>query len=265
MGAGLGSVGSESGSAEIVFLSVGQGDCPVIRDGEQTILVDAGPATDRFDAGSRLVAAKLRKMGISRVDLVLLTHPDADHIGGLSGLCSRIRVERVAAAVYFKDHPELGAELRQANWDANRVLWLRHDSSMELGRARITIRLPYYSVGTADNEGSPFVRVRMGSDAAVLTGDAGEVTEAAELGRDDWSATILTAGHHGSAGSTSEAWLREVRPKFVVVSCGRNNRYGHPASETLDRIVEAGAQVLRTDRAGDLRFVLRGGRLERVP
>lgn len=265
MGAGLGTLGTEPDVAEVVFLSVGQGDCTVIRDGEQTILIDAGPATDQFDAGARLVATKLRRMGVDRVDLVLLTHPDADHIGGLSGLASHIRIDRIAAAGYFRGHQEIGRELREANWDSERVLWLWRDSLLATLRAMITIRLPNDTAITADNEGSPFIKVRIGADSVVLTGDAGEEAEAAELGRDDWSATILQAGHHGSAGSTSSPWLREVQPRFVVVSCGRNNRYGHPAPATLERIAEAGADVLRTDQAGDIRFILKGDRLAREP
>ncbi len=79
----------------------------------------------------------------------------------------------------------------------------------------------------------------------------------------DWSAQVLKAGHHGSRTSTGEAWLREVRPQAVVLSCGRDNSYGHPHPSVLATIGRQGAQAMRTDREGDITFVIEGGRFAR--
>ena len=247
------------------FLSVGQGDCTVLRSDDLTVLIDVGPVSDTFDAGSRLVAPKLRQRGIDAVDLVILTHPDIDHIGGLAGLMSKVRVEKVAAAAYFRGHPDLERELGRAGLGDEDVLWLAQDARCRVGDAELDIRLPSYAPGDPDNEGSPFMRWSQGGHSAVMTGDASLETEAAEVGRDDWEAEILKAGHHGSSRATSLAWLRRVHPQTVVVSCGRHNRFGHPAAATLKRIAKIGAQVLRTDLDGDIDFERTAGGWVRVP
>jgi competence protein ComEC len=237
------------------FLAVGQGDCTVIRHGEITVLVDAGPATERFDAGSRIVAPKLREMGVGVVDLLILTHPDADHIGGLPGLASRVRIERVAASARFRNHPDLIAALQRAKIGSDRVQWVAHPLILRHRKLALEIREPSKKAPVdSDNEGSLFIRVAMGRLSAVMTGDAGFETEIIEAGRGDWRAGILKAGHHGSANSTSDQWLAEVRPKAVVVSCGAGNPFGHPSPLMLARASRAGTRVFRTDLHGDVHF-----------
>lgn len=260
-GVAFGLLGRGDEPSDIVFLSVGQGDCTAIRHAGATILVDVGPSTDGFDAGSRIVAPKLRNLGVSRVDLVLLTHPDRDHIGGLAGLARRISIGRVGVSSEFRKHPDLLAALDAARIDPDLVWWIDGDRRVSYGGMSLFIRAPKRIEGESDNEGSLFLVARLPGLTAVLSGDAGKETEIEQAGRGDWRADVLKAGHHGSGGSTSEAWLKEVRPRWVVVSCGLANRFGHPAAAALSRIEAAGARVLRTDLDGDIRFVSREGRV----
>jgi competence protein ComEC len=255
-GVGAGVLQTPAQPTEVVFLSVGQGDCTVFRHAGLTILVDVGPATEHFDAGSRLIAPKLRGMGIDRVDLVFLTHPDSDHIGGLAGLSSRAKFGKVAAPSYFQDHPDLGESLRKAGIHLTDVLWLDRDLTFDFAGLQFDVRLPSYSKDLPDNEGSLLIQAKYKGHSVVLTGDAGEETELRALGRADWSADVLKAGHHGSKGSSAAAWLSEVHPRAVVVSCGRDNRFGHPAPEALGRFATVGAKVIRTDIEGDIRFAM---------
>ena len=254
-GATVGSYWTSEPPSDITFLAVGQGDCTVIRGGGATFLVDAGPATDDFDAGARIVAPKLREMGVDRISIVFLTHPDLDHIGGLAGLASRVRIDRVAAPAYFRGHPELTKNLSAAGIGEKEVLWVDRPLVGKVERLGFEVQLPSFSNGDSENEGSLFLRFQLEGCSAVFTGDAGEETEASEASELDWRSDLLKAGHHGSAASTSSAWLKEVQPKSVVVSCGRGNPYGHPAQPLLDRIRAAGAKVYRTDAEGDLTFV----------
>jgi competence protein ComEC len=191
---------------------------------------------------------------VEAIDLVVLTHPDADHIGGLSGLARRVPIRQVAVPAWFRRHPDLLAELKEARISTQRVLWLSGDWKLAGPGFTLEIRLPKRMTDDSDNEGSPFLRVHLKGMAAVLTGDAGEETELTMMGRADWRAAILKAGHHGSAGSSGEAWLRRVSPQVVVVSCGAGNRFGHPAPAAMERFVRVGASVLRTDRDGDVHF-----------
>lgn len=243
----------------VTFLSVGQGDCAVIRVDRQTILVDAGPATASFDAGSRLVAPKLREMGVSRIDLLLISHPDADHVGGLPGIAQHFPIDRVAAMAHFRTCPDLKSTFERARIPHRSVLWLKSGHTLTLGGATMKIDGMEVSPGENDNAGSMVVHLQVGGSKAVFTGDAPDSVERWLAGRGDYEAEVMKAGHHGSRSSTSSDWLAEVRPKWVVFSAGRNNAFGHPSSDALDRVEAFGAEIVRTDRDGDIRFVATPG------
>lgn len=242
---------------ELRFLAVGQGDAILLRDRTTTALIDAGPADAYRDAGARIVGPRLRHLGISDVDLVILTHPDADHVGGLPALAMQVKVRAVAASEEFRGSPDLAQVLREAAIPPERVIWLRDGTRLGVGRFALELRCPKVPIGGTDNDGSILMKVRHGAATAVLTGDAPIATEEAVLRQMDWRAQVLKAGHHGSAGSTGEAFLAAVRPRWVVVSAGRNNRYDHPNRAVLERVEAARARVLRTDRQGDVVFKVR--------
>jgi competence protein ComEC len=241
---------------DLTFLAVGQGDCTVFRHAGATVLIDAGPATPRFDAGDRIIAPTLRKMGVKHVDIVLLTHPDADHVGGLVGLAKRKRVGKVALPLHFKGHPQVATLLAKIRLLEKDVLWVSDRDELKIGAATLNIRMPKYIETESDNEGSMFVKLRVGNGSAVFTGDASVHTEARVSGRYEWRAQLLKAGHHGSRTSTGDAMLSAVSPEAVIISCGRNNSYGHPHQEVLDRLGQSGVKALRTDREGHIRFKL---------
>lgn len=246
------------------FLAVGQGDCAVFRHRGLTVLIDAGPGTPEFDVGRRVIWPKLRALGVTRIDLALLSHPDADHVAGLTSLRRQIPVRKIAAMSHFREHGELRFWLAHWRVPEGDVLWLEPGVAFELGAYRLTVDALSLEPGAEDNAGSMFVRIEGEGASALFTGDAGEETELAMLRRRDWRAEVLKAGHHGSKTATSAAWLKAVRPRAVVISCGRVNAYGHPAQATLDRIRESGAATCRTDRDGDVLFQARRGDFVRV-
>lgn len=257
----IGNLSTASGSTELVFLSVGQGDSAVIRSRGLVALVDVGPKTERFDAGERLVGPKLSRMGISKIDIVFLTHPDSDHIGGLPAVAKSFRIGLVAMPAHFRANSDLLQTLDAAGIEEGRRKWLQDQSTVTLGDASMLVRF----VPFAEDENSGSLVLKLlgpGASRAVLTGDAGEEQEITLAGQDDWSAQVLKAGHHGSATSTSPAWLAEVEPRFVVISCGRDNQFGHPAPSVLERISFLGARALRTDQDGDIHFVATQGGFE---
>lgn len=235
----------------LVFLQVGQGDCALIQDGGYTVMVDAAAASEYIDLGQRLAIPEMRKLGVNRIDMVLLTHPDSDHIGGLPSIARRWPIAVVAAPETFRDHDAL-RELQSKLPKGIEWRWMEPDSSLKFGNTQLSF--DFMPAGEEDNVGSLAMLVEMGSSRAVLTGDGTVETEAWLAPRVDWSAEVLKAGHHGSRTSTSSEWLEEVRPRFAVISCGRGNRFGHPHSAVTSRIEGAGAKVLRTDWDGTLIF-----------
>lgn len=239
----------------LAFLAVGQGDCVVLQHAGVTLLVDAAPATDRFDAGRRLAAPALHARGVETLDLVVITHPDADHVGGLPALARRFPIGRVAASSHFRDNESMLAALKAANIGSDRVLWIDRPLRATFGGLTATIAAPPNDPGDETNQGSLFVHLTNGSASATLSGDAGVDTEAsvAALGM-DWGAAVVMAGHHGSQSSSADAWIDAVGPTYAVASCGRDNRYGHPHPSVLDRYARHGVRVLRTDVEGTIEF-----------
>lgn len=235
------------------FLAVGQGDCALIRTGEWTVLVDAAPKLGEWDAGARLAVPALRDLGVRSIDLVLLSHLDADHTGGLEAIRQRFPVGEVLLPDQFEGREEA----------PDGVDWLPSKSRIQLGAA--VLDLAYYD-GPDDNARSLFVRASLGSSAVVFTGDAPVGAEALAAADGDWSSQVVKAGHHGSRGSLSEAWLAETGARYVVFSAGQGNRFGHPHIETVRRAEKAGAAVLTTFREGRISFRLHpSGRVERLP
>lgn len=247
--------GWHSGSEgnEILFMNVGQGDCTVLISEGAVALVDVGPKTPTSDAGERVVVPELGRYGLEP-SIVLLTHPDTDHVGGLSAVQRAFPNIRVLVSREFRSSKHMLNELREAGVPESHIDWLPPHLGLKIGSFDADVFCPPWRVGENDNEGSIVMRVSHGRASALLMGDAGFRSEASLSRSRDWSSQVLKVGHHGSRFSTSTTWLAAVKPTWAVVSCGRHNRYGHPAAQTLQRLQSAQVNTVRTDEAGDLWF-----------
>ncbi|CAN5354785.1 hypothetical protein BH11ARM1_BH11ARM1_01390 [soil metagenome] len=251
-------LGAPSQVTRLTFLSVGQGDCAVFQTGDNAILIDDGPSDL---VAQYLILPKLRKLGVSNVDRIFLSHPDSDHVAGTKVLLDRYPSAKVVISSQFRDNAEMKSDLQTWKLADNQVEWLDTDSHGQFGGFDLEIFCP---PATTENDGSMIMRLRNGEASAEFSGDASSETEAIAQAHEDWSAEIMKAGHHGSRTATSDQWLRAVHPQYVVISCGLDNRYGHPHKETLARIAEEKGQMLRTDLDGTIIFELREGHFTRV-
>jgi competence protein ComEC len=242
-------------------LDVGQGDAILLRWKRHAVLVDGGGPFDveAADFGRTRVLPKLLDRGVTRLDGVLATHPHPDHALGLVAILEEIPVGALWLSA-GKDENDLFARLRvAAKTAAVPVSVLRPGSSVSWDDARLTV---LHSGGLArkidstNNQSVVAVFERDGC-SALLTGDAGAATER-DLAdkRRLVRADLLKVGHHGSRTSTTPLLLEAVRPRIAIVSCGRENRFGHPASATLRNLASFGARTFRTDRLSDLRVEL---------
>ncbi len=239
----------------LTILSVGQGSCAVLRAGGRTVLFDAGPKNDHIDGGRLFVLPKLRAMGVARVDAVVLSHPDLDHAGGLEAVTQAYPSATILANAGFAREPKLPQMLRDLHVPSARIGWLPPCARLRVGSLAVDLACPEVIPGANDNEGSVLARL----PDAYIGGDAPSEVEAAYerwVGR----VGVLVADHHGSRTSGDPSFLALARPKWIVVSVGRNNVYGHPNAQAMSRYAATGAKVLRTDRDGDVSFVLREGR-----
>lgn len=218
------------------------------------MLIDAGPKTERYDAGEKIVVPELRRLRVREIDLMVLTHPDSDHIGGLAAIAKKHAIGMVVVAEHFRDHPELMKALASAKLPYSRVTYVKRPTETAVGRFKLLIDAPAWQKGGPDNDGSLFMWLGHKKSTAVFTGDAGIEAEAMMQRRRGWKAQVAKVGHHGSYSATSDSWLTHVAPALAIISCGRANAYGHPHQQVLDRLAARKIKDLRTDRDGTIRL-----------
>jgi competence protein ComEC len=255
------------------FFDVGQGDAAlVVSPAGKTVLIDGGPP----EAGPAL-ARRLRTLVKGPLDLVILTHPHLDHLGGLPAALREVGARRFMDPGF--DHPSrayrellevVGERVGQVltpvpdpqRPEALVQVGLGEGVSLSILWPRVPVQ-PFLARTRSDaNSNSVIVRLTYGTTAMLLMGDAERDTEE-QLLRDqrDLSATLLKVAHHGGSYSSSEPFLQAVRPRFAVISCGAGNDYGHPSFDTMGRLQAVGARVLRTDLQGEITAVSDGKRV----
>ncbi|MBN2201302.1 DNA internalization-related competence protein ComEC/Rec2 [bacterium] len=242
-----------------IQFDVGQGDAGLfLFPGGKTMLIDAGPASPSFDCGDRTLAPFLRRTGIRRLDILILTHPHLDHVGGAAALLEHFPVGRVLAPA-LEDSAKAYGRLAGicGRMDVPFGLIPEADSVVFSAGAKVFLFNPApagsdtVQTGSSANECSLITLIACGRTRWLSTGDAGFREEEKLMAA--WPGSRLDAlkiGHHGSAYSTSDAFLSRFKPELSVLSVGTVNRYGHPAPKTLDRISASGSELLRTDESG---------------
>jgi competence protein ComEC len=255
------------GTYELTAVDIGQGTAVLVRTARHTLLYDAGPQYSReADAGERVLLPLLRALGERRLDLLMLSHRDTDHVGGAAALLRGLPVARMESSLE-PGHPLLGLArsrgVEAASCEAgSRWRWdgvdfeVLHPGPELLARRALDKTRP--------NALSCVLRVVGHWDGrpqrALLTGDIEREQEAALVAvAPELAAELLIVPHHGSKTSSSAAFLDAVAPRVAVVQAGYRNRFGHPAAPVLARYAERGIEVVRTPDCGAWRFGPDGG------
>ncbi len=258
---GYTAVRDAGGGLALHFLDVGQGDAALVRTpAGRWILIDAGPRTERGDAGRTIVAPFLARHRAGGLALAVISHAHADHLGGLPAVLDRVPAGRilepgelVADPLYLGVLDQL--ESAGVEWQA-----ARDGARATLDSVRLTVLHPdtaWTDWGLDLNEDSVVLLLEYGRFRALFAGDAGLPAESRLAGRVG-PIDLLKVGHHGSRSATGEAWLRELAPRIAVISSGARNRYGHPHPATLARLGQHGVDVWRTDQEGTITVVTDG-------
>lgn len=243
----------EPATLRVWFADVGQGDGIIVRTpSHETIVVDGGRQSDFLQEVDDHVSITDRT-----VDLVVVTHADADHVTGLVNLIASGRVQAVLmnrdSAVTTKTYSRLLAAI-----NSQRVPVIEAQAGQSFAYGDVLFQVLWPTAGglatvKTTNERSVVVKVTYGSQDLLLTGDAPDTVEEQLLEQgSDLAAEILKVGHHGSGHSSTRPFLHAVQPRLAVVSVGAKNTYGHPAPRVLTDLTRVGAQVLRTDVLGDI-------------
>ncbi len=229
------------------FIDVGQGDSTLLTlTNGKTVLIDAG----RQSAGEKVVSY-LKEAGIDSIDLVVATHPDADHIGGLLDVLNDIPVKKVLdsgkphTSQTYLDYLNL-VDQKNIPFEVAKT-----GQSINLD-PNVQIQVLHADENASDNNDASIVlRATNGCSSVLLTADAGHGIENEMVRNDDVQSTVLRTGHHGSSTSTSAAFVEAVNPSVAILSYGENS-YGHPDSEVVSNLENAGVNIYSTYETGDI-------------
>lgn len=248
-----------------IFLDVGQGDAAVFetRHGG-VVVVDGGPAHRGWDAGRGVVAPYLWSRGHRTIDLVVLTHPEADHAGGLAYLVEQFDVGILAAP--GGRLPETLEEACLVEGIVVRPIWRGERLRLEDLNINVLHPTPAWLVSPwrSANDWSVVLKMEAAGGTLLLTGDAGVAVEdeLVERSRSRLRASVLKVGHHGSRTSSSQRFLAAVSPSVAIVSAGRHNLFGHPHPDVVSRLAGRRVQLLRTDQDGTITVEIRSRGIE---
>ena len=248
------------GTVEIHMIDVGQGDSILVMAPEGNILVDAGD--DKAEDEYKL-RTYLDSLGIETIDYFILTHYDADHIGGADMILETYSVKTVIIEEYYYEK-ETSVYKDYLNALASSPDTVTKDpyagEEMTFGELHLKFLGPDERFYEKNND-SIVVRLDFGENSIMMTGDAETEAENALVSTysvSELDCDVLKVGHHGSTTSTAKNFLVAVSPDYAIISCGIDNSFGHPKAEILDRLANAGARIFRTDKTGNIVLVFDG-------
>jgi len=247
---------SNPDSLEVIFFDVGQGDAIFIKTAQsRQILIDGGPDS-----------AVLEKLGREMpfwdrtIDLIVLTHPEHDHIAGLLEVLKRYEVKNILWTGVVRDTAEFREWEKLTAEEEAEIIIAKSLLRIDLNNSYIDVLYPFEDLSGQEikktNNTSVVAKLVCGEKSFLLTGDIEKSVEKELLESGaDIDSDVLKVAHHGSKTSSAEEFVEKVSPEIAVISAGKNNSYGHPHAETLATLSKYGINVLRTDELGDVKIL----------
>lgn len=232
---------------EVHFIDVGQGDATLIKAAGHYMLIDAG----ENDKGTA-VQLYLQKQGVEKLDYLILTHADSDHIGGADVIVSKFDIDNIFFGDRYNEKPTYEDLINAMEYKGLSYSLPTVGAEYSLGNATFTILAPNKTYDN-DNNSSIALLLRNGDNTFLFTGDCEEEAEMDILANGlDIDCDVYKLGHHGSSDASQPAFLDAITPEYGVISCGKGNDYGHPHTEPLNAMRAMGVQVFRTDEQGSI-------------
>ena len=236
-------VSEEKENLQVYFFDVGQADSILVKNEDQTMLIDAGNNED-----GELLVKNLQTLQVTKIDYLIGTHPHEDHIGGLDDIIQNFEIENIYMPNVQTNTKTFEDVLDAVAQKDLTITTPKVHHTFQIGEAQCEIM----AVGDdADNLNLASIVIQMKFDELtyLFTGDAEEeIEQKLEVGK----VNILKVGHHGSDTSSSENFLQKIAPEVAIISVGEGNSYGHPSQTVLERLEQIGSKVYRTDKVGNI-------------
>ncbi len=242
---------------EVIFYDIGQGDCTLVKCDGHSLLIDCGETSK----GSEVRLKLLQKQNVENLDFLMLTHPDSDHIGGAASVIDNVKIDAIWMSDFVKTNDVYTRLMDTIRRKDVYYYTPKVGNEYYLGDAVIKVIAPNNTYDNP-NDSSVGIIIEHGKNRFLFAGDATTNAEADIIKNGlDISADVYKVNHHGSASSTSQAFLDAVNPTYAVISCGKNNDYGHPTKEVLDKLKAKNVSVFRTDEQGTVTVTSDGSNL----
>ena len=234
----------------ISYMDVGQGDAAYIKVNGNDILIDAGPRSN-----SKELLEQLKAKNIDDFELVIATHPHEDHIGGMVDVFKEYEVKAFYSPKITHTTKTYENLVKAVKDEGLKTKELKGGLVIDLGEgAKFEVFTPQKSEYEELNDYSPIMKLSFGDTSYLFTGDAEKLAEEEALAKykNSLDSDVIKFGHHGSSSSSSNAFIEAVSPKYGIISCAKDNKYGHPHRETLDIIKKYNIKTFRTDTDGEI-------------
>ena len=234
----------------ISYMDVGQGDAAYIKVNGNDILIDAGPRSN-----SKELLEQLKAKNIDDFELVIATHPHEDHIGGMVDVFKEYEVKAFYSPKITHTTKTYENLVKAVKDEGLKTKELKGGMVIDLGEgAKFEVFTPQKSEYEELNDYSPIMKLSFGDTSYLFTGDAEKLAEEEALAKykNSLDSDVIKFGHHGSSSSSSNAFIEAVSPKYGIISCAKDNKYGHPHRETLDIIKKYNIKTFRTDTDGEI-------------
>lgn len=244
---GSGDINNQN-NLHVYYIDVGQADSVLIVNQNQSALIDAGNNED----GENVVNF-IKSKGITKLDYVIGTHPHEDHIGGLDNVINNIDIDKIYLPniqTNTKTYEDVLQAIQRKNQKINSF---NKGDKFTIGNANLEVMTDSILDKNNLNLSSNIIRMEFNGTSFLFTGDAEEENEKTIK----WPQTdILKVGHHGSTTSTSQNFLNQLKPKYAIISVGKDNEYGHPNKEILQKLNNIGTEIFRTDESGTIEIIV---------
>lgn len=248
------------GKLKIHYIDVGQADAILIEQEGKYMLIDAGNNDDKEE-----LLSYLKSNGVKKLEYVIGTHPHEDHIGSLDAVIETFEIGKVLMPKVTHTTRTFKDVVSETKKKGLKFTTPKVGDTFELGEGNFTVLAPSGSEYKDMNDYSIVIRFEYGNRSFMFTGDAEAHSEKEIIYNGlELKSDVLKTGHHGSISSSSIEFLKKVKPKYGVISCGKDNDYGHPHKEIIERFNKQGIKMLRTDELGTIVCLSDGESIEFV-